>query len=330
MKLSVLDQSPLRKGGSAEQAFSETLRLAKYVEELGYHRFWVSEHHGTDALAGSAPEVLLGALGASTERIRIGSGGIMLPHYTPYKVAELGASLSALNPGRIDLGIGRAPGTDMVTARLLAQNGQPDFSRFPEQTAKLQEVLYDKNFQPKLRPQAESPPDLWMLGSSPDSAALAGQLGLPYNFALFINPAMDGRILAYYRHCFQNEAGPGRLSMPHTSLTVNVLVADTEEQAHYLARSRLVSYLKFIAGKSDTEICSPDEAAAYQLSPQEEAFANQRMQSSAIGSPEQVKAKLLALADEYGADELMTVSICYDFNDRLRSHKLLAEAFELA
>lgn len=330
MKLSVLDQSPLRKGGSAEQAFSETLHLAKYVEELGYHRFWVSEHHGTDALAGSAPEVLLGALGASTERIRIGSGGIMLPHYTPYKVAELGATLSALNPGRIDLGIGRAPGTDMVTARLLAQNGQPDFSRFPEQTAKLQEILYDKKFQPKLRPQAESPPDLWMLGSSPDSAALAGQLGLPYNFALFINPAMDGRILAYYRHCFQSEAGPGRLSKPCTSLTVNVLVADTEEQAHYLARSRLVSYLKFIAGKSDTEICPPDEAAAYQLSPQEEAFASQRMQSSAIGSPEQVKTKLLALADEYGADELMTVSICYDFNDRLRSHKLLAEAFELA
>ncbi len=330
MKLSVLDQSPLRKGGSAEQAFSETLALAKFVEALGYERFWVSEHHGTDALAGSAPEVLLGALGASTDRIRIGSGGIMLPHYTPYKVAELAATLSALNPGRIDLGIGRAPGTDMVTARLLAQNGQPDFSRFPKQTEQLQNILNDKHFQPKLRPQAQSPADLWMLGSSPDSAALAGQLGLPYNFALFINPAMDGRILEYYRHSFQSDDAPGRIASPHSCLTVNVLVADTEEQAHYLARSRLVSYLKFISGKSDTEVCHPDEAALYPLSPQEEAFAEQRMASSAIGTPEQVKEKLLSLAKEYGADELMIVTICYDFEDRKRSYQLLAEAFGLS
>ncbi|MBB6520587.1 LLM class flavin-dependent oxidoreductase [Pseudoteredinibacter isoporae] len=330
MKLSVLDQSPLRKGGSAEQAFSETLALAKFVEALGFERFWVSEHHGTDALAGSAPEVLLGALGASTERIRIGSGGIMLPHYTPYKIAEVAATLSALNPGRIDLGIGRAPGTDMVTARLLAQNGQPDFSRFHEQSEQLQTILHDKSFQPKLRPQAEIPADVWMLGSSPDSAALAGQLGLPYNFALFINPAMDGRILEYYRHCFQREAGPGRIASPHSCLTVNVLVADTEEQAHYLARSRLVSYLKFIAGKNDTEICHPDEAALYSLSPQEDAFAGQRMSSSAIGTAEQVKEKLLSLADEYGADEIMTVTICYDFEDRKRSYQLLAEAFGLS
>lgn len=330
MKLSVLDQSPLRKGGSAEQAFSETLALAKCVEALGYERFWVSEHHGTDALAGSAPEVLLGALGASTERIRIGSGGIMLPHYTPYKIAEVAATLSALNPGRIDLGIGRAPGTDMVTARLLSQNGNPDFSRFPEQAEQLQNILNDKCFQPKLRPQAETPADLWMLGSSPDSAALAGQLGLPYNFALFINPAMDGRILDYYRHSFQSGDAPGRIASPHGCLTVNVLVADTEEQAHYLARSRLVSYLKFISGKSDTEVCHPDEAALYPLSPQEEAFAGQRMSSSAIGTPEQVKEKLLSLAKEYGADELMTVTICYDFEDRKHSYQLLAEAFGLS
>ncbi len=329
MKLSVLDQSPLRKGGSGAEAFCETLALAQYVEALGYERFWVSEHHGTDALAGSAPEVLLGAIGASTERIRIGSGGIMLPHYTPYKVAEVAATLTALNPGRVDLGIGRAPGTDMLTARLLAQNGQPDFSRFPEQSAKLQEILYDKNFQPKLRPQIESAVDLWMLGSSPDSAALAGQLGLPYNFALFINPAMDERILAYYRHSFQASSALGQIKKPHSSLTVNVLVADTQEQAQYLARRRLVSYLKFISGQSDTEICHPDEAKAYILSPQEEAFAAQRVGSSAIGTAEQVKAKLESLAQQYGVDEIMTVSICYDFEDRKRSYKLLAEAFGL-
>ncbi|MCV6626309.1 MAG: LLM class flavin-dependent oxidoreductase [Cellvibrionaceae bacterium] len=327
MKLSILDQSPLRKGGTAQQAFAETLELAQHTEALGYHRFWVSEHHGTDALAGSAPEVLLGALGAVTEKIRIGSGGIMLPHYTPYKVAELGATLAALNPGRVDLGIGRAPGTDMVTAGLLSQTGQPNFQRFPEQAAELQAMLADPGFTPTLRPQVDTPATLWMLGSSPDSAALAGQLGLPYNFALFINPAMDERILSYYRHCFQaNTELPGSLAQPHSSVTVNVVVADTEAEAQYLARSRTVSYLKFVSGQSDTEICPPDEAAAYQFSPQQQAFVNQRMGSAAIGAPEQVRDKLNALAQTYGADEIMTVTICYDFAARKRSYELLAHA----
>lgn len=330
MKLSVLDQSPVRKGGTYEQAFSETLALAQFTEALGYSRFWVSEHHSTDALAGSAPEVLLGAIGAVTNKIRIGSGGIMLPHYSAFKVAELASALSVLNPGRIDLGIGRAPGTDMISARLLSTNGTPDFSRFPEQSGDLQRMLYDEKFSPTVKPKALQPADLWMLGSSPDSAALAGDLGLAYNFALFINPEMDGRILPYYRHSFQAAKQFDRaLTAPHASITVNVVCADTEAEAQRLARSRAVSYIRFISGRGDTEICDPDEAAAFKFSPQEEAFIQQRSASSAIGDPSQVKEKLSRLANEYGADEVMTVTICYDFDDRKRSYQLLAEAFEL-
>lgn len=328
MKLSVLDQSPIRKGDSAQQAFKETLELAQYTEGLGFSRFWVSEHHSTDALAGSAPEVLLGALGAVTETIRIGSGGIMLPHYTPFKVAEWAATLSALYPGRIDLGIGRAPGTDMISARLLAQDGRPDFSRFPQQAEELQAMLYDSAFSPAVKPLVDCPASLWMLGSSPDSAALAGQLGLQYNFALFINPDMDRRILPYYRRGFSPQL-LSEYKIPRSCLTVNVVCADTEAEAQRLARSRIVSYLKFISGQSDTEICDPDEAARFELNPQQQAFVDQRAASSAIGSPEQVKQKLDQLALDYGADELMTVTICYDFDARKRSYQLLSEIYGL-
>lgn len=330
MKLSVLDQSPIRKGGTAQQAFAETLQLAQQVERLGYSRFWVSEHHSTDSLAGSAPEVLMAALGAATHSIKIGSGGIMLPHYTPFKVAELAATLSALYPGRIDLGIGRAPGTDMISARMLAQDGRPDFSRFPKQTEELQAMLYQADFQPPVKPRVAEPADLWMLGSSPDSAALAGKLGLRYNFALFINPEMDGRILPYYRHGFQHQQKYSQsIEQPYSCVTVNVVCADTEAEAQRLARSRAVSYIKFISGHSDTEICDPDEAAAFEFNPQQEAFIQQRKASSAVGTPEQVRAKLEQLAADYGADEMMTVTITYDFAARQRSYQLLAEAFDL-
>jgi luciferase family oxidoreductase group 1 len=329
LNLGVLDQSPVRKGASAQQAFAETLELAREVEAMGFGRFWVSDHHSTDALAGSAPEVLLAALGAQTKTIRLGSGGIMLPHYSPFKVAELAATLSALYPGRIDLGIGRAPGSDMVSARMLAKDGRPDFSQFPQQAKALQAMLYQADYQPPVKPRVEKPAVLWMLGSSPDSAALAGELGLPYNFALFINPEMNERILSYYQHSFQANHRYGmQYDQPHSTLTVNVVCADSEAEAQRLARSRAVSYIKFISGRSDTEICDPDEAAAFQFDPQQEAFIQQRAASSAIGTPEQVKSKLQQLAEDYSADEIMTVTITYDFAARKRSYQLLAEAFE--
>lgn len=326
MLLSILDQSPIRQGGNATQSFQETLALAKLAESLGYHRFWVSEHHSTDALAGSAPEVLLGAIGQHTSRIRIGSGGIMLPHYSPYKIAEIASTLECLFPGRIDLGIGRAPGTDMVSARALSIDGKTRFEHFPEQSRKLINMLNNPEHKPAVNPTPLNPPPIWMLGSSPNSAVLAGELGLPYNFALFINPHMDPRILDYYRQRFTPSASGDK---PHSILTVNVICADTEEEAHYLARSRAISFLRFATGKGDSRICTPEEAASIELSADEEAFIRERGKNAAIGTALQVREKLQQLADQFGADEIMTVTITHDFEARKHSYRLLADAFEM-
>lgn len=326
MLLSVLDQSPIRQGGSAHQALQETLELAQFTEALGYHRFWVSEHHSTDALAGSSPEVLLAAIGQATSTIRIGSGGIMLPHYSPFKVAELASTLASLFPDRVDLGLGRAPGTDMISARALSIDGEPRFEQFPQQVTDLQSMLFDPQFKPQVNPKPPSPATVWMLGSSPDSAILAGQQGLPYNFALFINPHMDTRILDYYRQQF---AATERQEKPYTSLTVNVVCADTEEQAKRLALSRQISFLRFATGTGDSRICTPEEAEAVQLSSDERAFIDQRSAHAAVGTPEQVRDKLFQLAEDFNADEIMTVTITYDFEARKRSYQLLAEAFAL-
>ena len=184
LTLSVLDQSLARDPMKAPEALQETLAMARWCESLGYKRFWVSEHHAFPSVAGSAPEVLLAALGAATTDIRLGSGGIMLPHYSPYKVAEVFSLLANLYPGRIDLGIGRAPGADMSTAVALSTSGQPNFHRFPTQVAELSNYLWSEHTSPVVSPKP--PPDLplWMLGSSQDSAILAAQRGLPYNLSL--------------------------------------------------------------------------------------------------------------------------------------------------
>jgi luciferase family oxidoreductase group 1 len=326
MQLSVLDQSPIRQGGSAQQAFAETLELARYCEALGYHRFWVSEHHSTDALAGSAPEVLLAAIGQHTSSIRIGSGGIMLPHYSSYKVAETVSTLACLFPDRVDVGVGRAPGTDMISARALSVDGKVRFDQFPQQVESLLQMLNDEDYRPAVNPKPDIVPPVWMLGSSPDSAILAAEKGLPYNFALFINPQMDPRILDYYRQRFQPSE---YLDKPYTNLTVNVVCAQTEEEAFALARSRSISFLRFATGKGDSRVCSPEEAMSVVLSADEQAFIEQRQANAAIGTPEQVRDKLFQLADDFGADELMTVTITYDFEARKRSYQLLAEAFNL-
>lgn len=326
MLLSVLDQSPIRQGGSAHQALQETLELARYVESLGYQRFWVSEHHSTDALAGTTPEVLLAALGQHTQSIRIGSGGIMLPHYSPYKVAEVVSTLEALFPNRVDVGIGRAPGTDMVSAKALSIDGKVRFNQFPEQVDSLLKMLNDDSFKPSVNPKTESVPPVWMLGSSPDSAILAGQKGLPYNFALFINPQMDPQILNYYR---QNFVATEQNPKPYTCLTVNVICAESEAEAKRIARSREISFLRFATGRGDSRLCTPEEANSLILGPEEQAFIDGRGANAAVGTPEQVREKLFDLAAKFGADELMTVTITYDFEARKRSYKLLAEAFQL-
>ncbi|MFT5193184.1 MAG: luciferase family oxidoreductase group 1 [Cellvibrionaceae bacterium] len=326
MKLSILDQSPIRKGGTAQDALQETLELARVAEKLGYNRFWISEHHNTNTLAGSAPEVLLAAIGAATSTLRIGSGGIMLPHYSAFKVAETFSMLATLYPDRIDLGIGRAPGSDMETARVLATDGRPKFERFPILVEQLNQMLHDSSFRPKVTPVPPTPPITWMLGSSQDSAILAAERGLPYNFAYFINNRMVPALFAYYRDNFKPSE---QWAEPKTMLTMNVIVAETYERAFNLALSRTLPFLFRATGQKVMGIVTPEEAADYPYTTQEWAFVEDRLKTAAIGTPEQVKEIIENVAREWQTDEIMTVTITYDFADRIRSYEMLADVFEL-
>lgn len=324
LALSVLDQSLARAPEQASIALQETLQMAQWCEALGYTRFWVSEHHAFPAVAGSAPEVLLAALGAATGHIRIGSGGIMLPHYSPYKVAEVFSLLANLYPGRIDLGIGRAPGADMATAVALATDGRPKFDAFPALTAKLSEYLWAEHTSPLVSPRPPEAIPLWMLGSSPDSAVLAAQRGLPYNLGLFINPQADARLIPWYKSHFQ----PSELQpRPYAILTISVFCADSEEQANALQLTYDLNLFRFFTGQTNGRSMTPQEALLYPLGAQEKAFIASRQSSRASGTPTQVKQQIEHLAALHQADEIMAVSNMYYFEDRKRSFELLRGAF---
>jgi luciferase family oxidoreductase group 1 len=324
LTLSVLDQSLARAPDQAGVALQETLQMAQWCEQLGYTRFWVSEHHAFPSVAGSAPEVLLAALGAATRSIRIGSGGIMLPHYSPYKVAEVFSLLANLYPGRIDLGIGRAPGADMATAVALATDGRPKFDAFPALTAKLSEYLWSDSASPVVSPRPPETIPLWMLGSSPDSAVLAAQRGLPYNLALFINPQADARLISWYKSHFQPSAAQAE---PYAILTLSVFCADTQEQAHALQLTYDLNLFRFFTGQSNGQSMTPQEALNYPLGAQEKAFIASRENSRAAGTPAQVKERIAQLAELYQADEIMAVTNMYYLEDRKRSFELLRKAF---
>ena len=325
MTLSILDQSPVREGVTPVQAFQETLILAKTAEKFGYKRFWVAEHHNAHCLAGSSPEVLLAAIGAATGKIRIGSGGVMLPFYSPFKVAESFSVLSNLYPQRVDLGIGRAPGGDMKTARVLAMGGNPQFEQFPEQASLLLEILQNKDFEPPVTPRLQEPPPLWMLGSSPESAILAARLGLPYNFALFINSNIDPGILKFYRENFVPSA---QLSKPKTCITINVICADTDAEAQRLSLSRDLLFARFASGQPSKLVPTVEEAEKYKFSDSERAYLDKKFRLAAVGSPEQVKNTINRLVLQFGADEVMAVTITHDFDARLRSYELLMNVFK--
>ncbi|MDZ7785180.1 MAG: LLM class flavin-dependent oxidoreductase [Halioglobus sp.] len=324
LPLSVLDQSLARSASEAPAALQETLQMARWCEELGYRRFWVSEHHAFPAVAGSAPEVLLAAIGAATQSIRIGSGGIMLPHYSPYKIAEVFSLLANLYPGRVDLGIGRAPGADIATAVAVA-GGRPRFEDFPQLTDMLSSYLWDETTQPIVSPRPAGKIPLWMLGSSSDSAALAASRGLPYNLGLFINPQADTRLIATYRQQFR----PSELCpQPYAILALSVFCADTEEHAKTMQLTFDLNLLRFITGQSDGRSLTPEEAADYPLGPREQAFIDSRVGGRATGTPQQVRARLEYLAELHAADEIMAVTNMYHFEDRKRSFELLVRAFE--
>jgi luciferase family oxidoreductase group 1 len=331
-RLSVLDQSPVRSGGSAADAIQETLELAQVTDRLGYHRYWLAEHHSAGGLAGSSPEILIAQVAARTSRIRVGAGGVMLQHYSPLKVAENFRLLETLYPGRIDLGIGRAPGSDQRTAAALAQGpGLLGLRHFPERIADLIGYLHDSlpadhPFRGvRAMPSGPGAPELWLLGSSDGSAAYAAHFGTAFSFAHFINSHGGAAITRAYAREFRPTA---RLDAPRTSIAVFALCADTEAEARRLAQSRDLFIVRLYTGRTGP-YPSVEEAEAHPYTESELAIVRRARQRTIAGAPEQVRDRLLGLAAEYGVDEFVIVTITHDFKARLRSYQLLAEVFGL-
>ena len=329
-RLSVLDQSPVAQGSDAVQALRNTLDLARTADALGYHRYWLAEHHASRSLAGVAPEALIGPVALATSRIRVGSGGVMLPHYSPYKVAEMFSMLSALAPGRIDLGLGRAPGSDQRTALALQRDRSKRMpSDFPEQLDEL--TAYLEGTMPAdhpfaslqhLMPAGGGSPQIWMLGSSPDSAIWAAERGLPYCFADFINS--DGAHLAqHYRRSFRPSV---RLAEPQVMVATWTIAAPASEEAERLAAPARMMFAHLVAG-NPIPVPPVEEALAWlEANPQ----ADRRRRRTVLGTPAEVRRGLDAVAAEYGADELMLVNIMPDHAARLRSYELVAAEYGLA
>lgn len=331
--LGVLDQSPVRSGGSPADAVRETLALAEAADALGYHRYWLAEHHSTAGLAGSCPEVLIGQVAARTRRLRVGSGGVMLSHYSPLKVAECFRMLETLFPGRIDLGIGRAPGSDQRTARALALGpGAAGLEHFPAQVADVLGFLHGAlpAGHPfagvEAMPAGPTAPEVWLLGSSDESAAIAARLGTAFAFAHFINADGGEEVARAYRRDFRPSPW---LGAPRTGVAVFAVCADTEEQAERLALSRDLFVVRLYTGRPGP-YPSVEEALRHPYSDRERLIALHARQRTVAGMPEQVKARLLSLGAAYGADELVIVTITHDPAARLRSYALLAEAFGLS
>jgi luciferase family oxidoreductase group 1 len=325
--LGVLDQSPVRSGGTPADAIHETLELATLAERLGYRRYWLAEHHSTSGLAGSCPEILIGQVAARTSRIRVGAGGIMLSHYSPLKVAEHFRMLSTLFPGRIDLGIGRAPGSDQTTARALAYGRGIGVDYFPQQIGDLLDYLGD-GLPPghpfagvTAMPTGSEMPEVWLLGSSHESAHLAAHFGTAFSFAHFIAGEGGPEAVRAYRERFRPSAA---CPAPRVSVAVFVLCADTEAEALRLAKSRELFVVRLYTGHPGP-YPSVEEAEAMTYGARELAILQHAQRRTIAGAPEPVRDRLLALAAEHTADELVVVTITHDPKARVRSYELLAD-----
>lgn len=331
LKLSILDQSPVSEGTGAEEALAQTVQLARHAEELGYKRFWVSEHHDASSLAGSSPEVLMAYLAAKTKNIRIGSGGVMLPHYSPYKVAENFRVLEGLAPGRIDAGIGRAPGGMPIASLALNRGEYRQVDNFPKQIDELLAYLAGNEENGpysglKATPLVQTMPDVWLLGSSPSSALLAAQKGLPYTFAQFINGENGPASLAAYLHSFQPSPW---LSRPKSMMAVFTICVETDEKAEWLASSLDLSLLMTAQGMKSNGTPSPEKAAVYPYSEYERKFIRENRKRMVIGSPERVREQYEQLSEQYQTENIMAVSIMYNFEEKLKSLELLAKAVRI-
>ncbi len=326
MRLSVLDQSPIAEGSTGGQALHQSLELAALADTLGYHRFWMAEHHASPALASASPELMLAAIGRETKAIRIGTGGVMLPHYSPFKVAESFSMLAGLFPGRVDLGLGRAPGSDQLTAYALQQDRRTRAQlEFPQQLAELM-AHFDGTlpeghpFRPLSAnlPGGDETPDIWMLGSSADSAELAGMAGLPYCIADFIAGEVPD-LAERYRRAFRPSA---RAAEPVVVVACWTVAAESAEEAAWLSGPSRMLLAHLLRGEL-IAVPKPDRAAAWLKANPVPMPANRR---PVTGSATQCRDQLLEKARLYGADELMLVNILHDHRDRMESYRLIAQA----
>lgn len=331
MKLSVLDQSVVAKGESAGDALRKTVKLARVAEELGYTRFWVAEHHSSNGMAGSSPEILISHIASSTSRIRVGSGGVLLPQYSPYKIAENFNMLETLFPGRIDLGIGRSPGGSASTRLALTDGLRKSLNEFPRQLRDLQGFLnrnlpMDHPYQRvEAFPQVADPAEMWILGITHRGARMAAEYGTAFTYGHFITPANGKRAMDTYFSQFQPSAG---LSEPKANVCIFAVCAETQEEAEELALSQDM-WLLAVGKGEDTRMISSAEAKSIQLTQEEKEIVAQNRKRMVVGTPSKIKEELQLLSEIYQTDEFMIITNIYDFQSKLNSYRLLAEAFAL-
>ena len=331
VKLGVLDQVFVGEGKTAADALRESTRLVRAAESFGYSRFWVSEHHGMRAIAFSSPEVLIAHLAAATSRIRVGAGGIMLPHYSAYKVAENFRLLEALHPGRIDLGLGRAPGGMPISTKALQENKYVDVDQYPQQVSDLIGFLHEAMpaghpYEKLLAaPSIPTAPEIWLLGSSDESAKIAARLGTSYAFAEFFGTPGGREAIRYYLDHF--EPNPLLPDRPRTMIATIAICAETEEEADRLAKSGDLLFLGVRTGKEMPFLPSVQTAVDYPYSSAEQVLVREIRLRKAVGTPAQVKERLLKLSEEYNAEEILINSPIHDERARIRSYELIAEAF---
>ena len=331
LALSILDLVPVPSGSNSSVALRHSLELANHVDALGYVRYWVAEHHNMAGIASSSPAVLIGHLAGVTENMRIGSGGVMLPNHSALTVAEQFGMLEALHPGRIDLGIGRAPGTDQLTARALRREAHERPDDFLDQFSDL--VHYFQGDFPTDHPYRRivatpaqgNMPNLWLLGSSDYSARMAGLLGLPFSFAHHFMAANTAPALEEYRRSFRPSV---YLDHPYATIGVAVVCAPTDDEAQWLAAPGGLAFVRLRQGLPGL-FPSPEEAAAHPWSAAERAAVEARNADTVIGSPVTVRRRLLELAQRHGVQELMITTMLHNHHDRIRSYDLVAGAMEM-
>ncbi|WP_208590256.1 LLM class flavin-dependent oxidoreductase [Gracilibacillus suaedae] len=328
MKLSVLDQAPISRGDTPEQTLANTLDLAQWTEQLGYHRYWVAEHHNTNGLASSSPQIIMTRIAAVTNTIRVGSGGVLLPQYSSYKIAEDFKTLEGFFPERIDLGVGRSPGGSQLTRSALTDNQNKRLSEFPRQLTDLQGFLHNSlprehEFRMvKAGPRVEKSPPIWVLGLSERGATNAAELGVGFVFGHFINPTNGEKVMQTYREKFQPSVS---MNQPKMMVCIFVICAETEEEAEELALTQ-DKWLLSVGKGADTKVPSIEEVRKKSFTQEELDIMKKNRERCIIGTPSKVKQELTRLQKVYQTDEFMLITNIHDFEAKKKSYQLIAEA----